>query len=203
MQGKGCGASDFHDTVAMKEVLTSVKAANMTTPRGFFCPLTLEVMCDPVLDMEGHTYERSAILEWLKDHHTSPMSRQLLSETMLRPNIALREVIHEFMGDEWVKQRASELRMTHSMSHARYDQSIRAKMNCFLHLASLEIPGLPSVLNEKGCCAFHRAGIAIIIDVPTSQGIFCLYTCSLVQELTESMKDLLLELNYLQGKLTS
>jgi U-box domain len=72
-------------------------------PRGFRCPLSLQVMLDPVLDGEGNTYEYSAILDWLKQGHcTSPISHQPLSERMLNPNNSLREAIHEYMGSEWV-----------------------------------------------------------------------------------------------------
>ena len=45
-------------------------------PQAFFCPLTKQVLEDPVLDREGHTYERHAILEWLHQTPTSPMTRK-------------------------------------------------------------------------------------------------------------------------------
>ena len=30
------------------------------------CPITLELMRDPVMAADGHTYEREALLRWLK-----------------------------------------------------------------------------------------------------------------------------------------
>ena len=46
----------------------------------FNCPLTLNRMKDPVSTVDGHTYERSAIEEWLVDHDTSPMTGLTLGE---------------------------------------------------------------------------------------------------------------------------
>lgn len=190
-------------------------ARYLTAPRGFLCPLTMEVMLDPVLDAEGNTYERAAVLEWLQQHRTSPISRQPLSERMLIPNNSLRESIHEFMGSAWVNRKTAEHNQSHPTTRPGYpplhgraarlaNSSFREKINCFLQLASSEqLPGLPSELNAQGCCAFRHDGITMALDVPETVGVFCLYTRSLVPELTEPMKDLLLELNFLQCKYTT
>ena len=56
------------------------------------CPITLSVMSDPVICTgDGHTYERDAIVNWLKDHDTSPLSGEPMGQgCMLIPNRALR-----------------------------------------------------------------------------------------------------------------
>lgn len=41
-------------------------------PEDCICPLTLEVMRDPVIDALGHSYERFAMTAWLENHTTSP-----------------------------------------------------------------------------------------------------------------------------------
>jgi len=53
------------------------------------CPITQEVMKEPVIDREGNTYEKSAILEWLKSTNTSPVTRNIISAFELVPNRAL------------------------------------------------------------------------------------------------------------------
>jgi hypothetical protein len=178
-------------------------------PKGFLCPLTLETMFDPVLDAEGNTYERYAILEWLKEHRTSPISRQHLSERMLKPNNSLREAIHEFMGPAWVRDMTAEQKMTttkrslrqrRGISIAPLDSHSREKIDCFLQFTSQKIGSLELCLNSQGCCAFQYDGITVVLDVPVKAGVFCLYTRSLITDLTDAMKDLLLELNFLQGK---
>lgn len=84
-------------------------------PQGFVCPLTMDIMYEPVIDYEGNTYEREAILEWLLENKTSPISRQPLTMKLLLPNISLRDTIHEYMGKQWVQE--------HQMEHqTRYEQ---------------------------------------------------------------------------------
>jgi Mg-chelatase subunit ChlD len=52
-------------------------------------------MTDPVVDHEGNSYERSAIVLWLSRNATSPVTRAPLSLDHLIPNRALKEMIQE------------------------------------------------------------------------------------------------------------
>ncbi|KAJ1489449.1 hypothetical protein T484DRAFT_1599496, partial [Baffinella frigidus] len=49
-----------------------------------------------VLAMDGHSYERSAINDWLRQRQTSPKTNELLPSKMLLPNHALRGMIIEW-----------------------------------------------------------------------------------------------------------
>merc|ERR1712187_786193 len=49
-----------------------------------FCPITHELMVDPVMLDDGHSYERTAIEEWLKDNDTSPNTGERLPSKKLR-----------------------------------------------------------------------------------------------------------------------
>ena len=62
----------------------------------FICSITLEVMKDPVICSDGHTYERSAIEKWLSTNSYSPITRQIITNNSLIPNIALRNIIQEY-----------------------------------------------------------------------------------------------------------
>lgn len=64
-------------------------------PEHIICPITQAVMKDPVIDINGHTYERWAIERWLAEHNTSPMTG-LVTTDQLIPNRALRESIEEW-----------------------------------------------------------------------------------------------------------
>lgn len=58
------------------------------------CPLTREVMTDPVVLVEtGITYERSAITQWLSHEDTCPMTKQLLASRQLIPNTLARHLL--------------------------------------------------------------------------------------------------------------
>ena len=66
-------------------------------PNEFLCPIGLTIMKDPVIGPDGHTYELTAITEWLLQHDVSPITRQQMSVNRLRPNIALRKMIEDWL----------------------------------------------------------------------------------------------------------
>ncbi len=64
-----------------------------SVPNELMCPITLCVMTDPVLAMDGHTYERAAIERWLRARRTSPRTGAPLPSRQLVPNHAIRALI--------------------------------------------------------------------------------------------------------------
>ena len=65
-------------------------------PDEFLCPITQELMDDPVFATDGHTYERSAIERWLLKKRTSPKTNEELLTTMLFPNHDKRGQVREW-----------------------------------------------------------------------------------------------------------
>jgi hypothetical protein len=73
---------------------SSILAAETAYPAAFLCPITQLPMNDPVVDPDGNTYEREAIIEWLTSHSaTSPVTRAPLALGDLAPNRALQHAI--------------------------------------------------------------------------------------------------------------
>lgn len=68
----------------------------------FVCPLTKQVMSDPVTLENGQTFEREAIEKWFKECRESgrklvcPLTLQELRSTELNPSMALRNTIEEW-----------------------------------------------------------------------------------------------------------
>lgn len=62
-------------------------------PPDFKCPITMEIMRDPVVAEDGHTYERVAIEQHLSVRLKSPMTNAVLSTKMVFPNHLLRSMI--------------------------------------------------------------------------------------------------------------
>ncbi|KAK9061281.1 hypothetical protein SSX86_018461 [Deinandra increscens subsp. villosa] len=63
-------------------------------PDDFRCPISLELMKDPVIVSTGQTYERSSIQKWLDaGHKTCPKTQQTLLHTALTPNYVLKSLI--------------------------------------------------------------------------------------------------------------
>ncbi|EFJ22666.1 hypothetical protein SELMODRAFT_416356 [Selaginella moellendorffii] len=61
------------------------------------CPISLELMRDPVTLCTGITYERKSIEKWIADgNSTCPATMQSMPSTDLVPNLTLRSLIHSF-----------------------------------------------------------------------------------------------------------
>lgn len=67
-------------------------------PDDFKCPISLEIMSDPVILSSGHTFDRSSIQRWLDaGHRTCPVTKLPLPEhPTLIPNHALRSLISNY-----------------------------------------------------------------------------------------------------------
>eukprot|EP00250_Pteridium_aquilinum_P006272 c16224_g1_i1 orf=272-3358(-) len=65
-------------------------------PKSFFCPITREVMREPVMLEQGHTYEKSAIVEWFqRGYRTCPDTGKELKTLELIPNVQLQQAMDE------------------------------------------------------------------------------------------------------------
>ncbi|KAL5579202.1 hypothetical protein UlMin_011644 [Ulmus minor] len=64
-------------------------------PDDFKCPISLEIMSDPVILSSGHTFDRASIQRWLDaGHRTCPITKLPLPDhPSLIPNHALRSLI--------------------------------------------------------------------------------------------------------------
>ncbi|CAF2074653.1 hypothetical protein Bca4012_089267 [Brassica carinata] len=66
-------------------------------PDDFRCPISLEMMRDPVIVSTGQTYERTCIDKWIEaGHSTCPKTQQALTSTTLTPNYVLRSLIAQW-----------------------------------------------------------------------------------------------------------
>lgn len=76
-------------------------------PEEFLCPITHEIMREPVTCSDGFTYEKNAIAEWfMSGKYTSPMTNAVLTNTTLVSNLELRDAIRKFLEsaeetEEW------------------------------------------------------------------------------------------------------
>ena len=64
-------------------------------PEQFLCPMTLEIMKDPVICSDGHTYEREIIMSLKKP--ISPLTNQPIDLKLLIPNRIIKELINNFL----------------------------------------------------------------------------------------------------------
>ena len=75
-------------------------------PQDFYCPITGCLLVDPVVDPEGHSYERESIIQWLNTKNFSPMTRKPLLISDLKPNLNLKngiEAIRDQLNEDQLK----------------------------------------------------------------------------------------------------
>ena len=64
----------------------------------FLCPITYELLREPVVALDGHTYEKSAIEKWLKSSHTSPRNGETMEDSIV-PNLNLKKLIQDMINE--------------------------------------------------------------------------------------------------------
>jgi U-box domain len=71
--------------------MTTSSVVRTVIPEGFLCPITHEIMREPLMCRSGLSFERAAIISWLYDHNNAcPITRERLSPRDLVSNNALR-----------------------------------------------------------------------------------------------------------------
>ncbi|XP_077228023.1 U-box domain-containing protein 9-like [Tasmannia lanceolata] len=110
-------------------------------PEHFLCPISSELMKDPVILATGQTYDRPFIQAWLNaGHRTCPRTLQVLSHSILTPNYLVRSMI-----SQWCEKQGIELPAPiHESCEGGITQGER------IHLDSLlEKIAFPSISEQK------------------------------------------------------
>lgn len=69
---------DSHVSNGLKSLLLNLQLNEKEIPIEWICPITSEIMSDPVICEDGFSYERSAITAWFsRDKKTSPMTNMV------------------------------------------------------------------------------------------------------------------------------
>ncbi|XP_052254311.1 WD repeat, SAM and U-box domain-containing protein 1-like isoform X9 [Dreissena polymorpha] len=82
-----------HPIIQQKSILDS------GVPDEYLCPITREIMKDPVICSDGYSYERAAIASWMnKGKNCSPMTNAVLTSKDLTPNRSLKMLIQRYLN---------------------------------------------------------------------------------------------------------
>ncbi len=73
------------------------------------CPITHQIFRYPVLAEDGHSYEKSAIENWLSTSLKSPLTNKLLVDTTLHTNFSMKMIVDYFLDihPEWKERQHS------------------------------------------------------------------------------------------------
>ena len=66
----------------------------------YLCPITRQIMVEPVVDALGNTYDKDAISEWLKTNDTSQKTKEKLPNKNLTPNNNIKTEITEYKEEK-------------------------------------------------------------------------------------------------------
>jgi len=115
----------------------------------FICPLSKELMVDPVVAQDGVMCDRDMIEQWLQTHTTSPDSSKTLSIAVLQSIVALRVTIETMINsgnldkdkcDAWrKKKRAFDLKRAQKL----FDEGL------VLEAATLKLPEAQGVMANR------------------------------------------------------
>ncbi|KVI09926.1 U-box domain-containing protein 1-like [Cynara cardunculus var. scolymus] len=107
---------------------SSTRSMVINIPDEYRCPISLDLMRDPVIVASGHTYDRVSIAQWINSgHHTCPKSGQRLIHMALIPNYALKSLIHQFCQENNIPI-TDPATSSSSSSHLERSPSIKRKL---------------------------------------------------------------------------
>jgi hypothetical protein len=89
--------ADAKDAVVASATKTN-RMKGMKIRDEFICPITYELMRDPVVASDGHTYEKAAIEKWLKHHQISPRNGEPMASLTI-PNMNMKKLIQDIIDE--------------------------------------------------------------------------------------------------------
>jgi len=92
-------------------------------PKEFICPISLEIMKDPVIMSDGQTYDRESITKALEFSPLSPIIKKRLNIEEAIPNHNLKSMIERFLNDS-----KNPLKVENSQ---KIDQNCKAQIKSF------------------------------------------------------------------------
>ena len=84
-----------HTQSAVCLALACPMQSAMCSMHSAVCPITMDMMTDPVMAADGHTYERDALLRWLRTSNISPATGAQLANRTVIPNYCVKMFIQE------------------------------------------------------------------------------------------------------------
>ncbi|CAN8239287.1 unnamed protein product [Cochlearia groenlandica] len=134
------------EKAVIKNSEESKDSDNLTIPEDFLCPISLELMKDPVIISTGQTYERSYIQRWIDSgNRRCPKTQLELKNFTLTPNYVLRSLISQWCTKHDIEQPGGDLNgVTVTKNNNRFTRDVSGDMSliralvCKLSTRSIE-----------------------------------------------------------------
>jgi hypothetical protein len=91
------------------QTITIADGSHLEIPSNFICPITLQVMVNPLMTREGLNFEKAAICSWLQQGSGScPLTRKPLTASDLITNRRLKAHIRIWRGNNGIPEPTEE-----------------------------------------------------------------------------------------------
>jgi hypothetical protein len=154
-------------------------------PEAYYCSITFNLMHDPVIDPDGHTYERVAIENWIQVNGKSPATRTpltvgdlyenrsiftLLEQEKNRPEETIHPAIRKFKAEKPPQRTDAEMggNVVAAAEGNRSQQQQQQHQTSTLPTTQAEIDARQQQQNRANCTQFGVliAIIVLILFVP-------------------------------------
>ncbi|MBA0769697.1 hypothetical protein Gotri_018401 [Gossypium trilobum] len=123
-----------------------VPTCGILIPPRFLCPLSLELMMDPVIVASGQTYDRTSIQKWLDSGLSiCPKTHQTLTHTKLIPNDIVKAMVAS-----WCEE--NNLQLSSNRGRAKL-----VSISPSNHLSSQDLTLTDSTCFANGSCSTSRS----------------------------------------------
>jgi hypothetical protein len=111
----------------------------LQVPNGFECPITGEIMQNPVMAADGHTYEHAAIVQWINlGKSTSPLTNNRFPNFILIPNHNLKKAIGSWQEQTPIVQKIIQKYADYELAarfHLEEKEALIHESNLISHIA--------------------------------------------------------------------
>ena len=140
------------------------------------CPITGMPMRDPVQGSDGHTYERSAIVEWLSRSPTSPQTREPMQISQLKVNASIRFLCDKYHNNDFgsitVPTSAPKILTDHiKLTHTQATDSLQKNIMISFNVDENTFPKNITHLSQDIVLVIDRSGsMRANVEAKDSQG---------------------------------
>jgi hypothetical protein len=120
-------------------------------PEEYVCPITGELMHDPYLFPDGHTYEKGAIYRWLATNGVSPLTSEAMTREQGLVNRALKRLINQ-----WAVAKREQGRLERGEARSDVAASARSNVSALVSRPS-DLPLIPPWAH--GAPGLQRCGL--------------------------------------------
>lgn len=157
-----------------------IKHRSPVIPDDFRCPISLELMKDPVIVSTGQTYERSCIQKWLDaGHKTCPKTQHTLLHTALTPNYVLKSLIALWCESNGVELPKKQGNCGNKKSGTSGSDCDRVAINALIHKLAIgnqeqqraaagELRLLAKRNADNRVCIAEAGAIPLLVDLLSS-----------------------------------